>query len=222
MFIIIYKNIFISWLFMKLKVLITTFFLCTSGCGEVGTLLNYQKTSLNNCKEIEKVLDAEYSFFDDKDSDVHEYDENEFFQDTVQLTNYSFAHETTANAKELITQIVNNFKDGKLKHTVAEDGYALVLSKDGVEQFSFFPNIQYWLDDQNNPVMISKIANANRDEIMIALSMNAIKKANITHCLYDWYTGSENYLTQLHKYTPRDIKNHINQLQLWRSVTYKQ
>ncbi len=147
--------------------------------------------------------------------------ENELIQDTLQLTHYSFSNKTTPEAKKIITHILVNFKLGKLKSKVAEDGSALIFCENWTEQFILFPNIEYWFDDHNNPIMISKIADINRDEVIIALSMDKISNANITHCLYDWYTWSENYLTQLSKYSTRDIENFLQQLRGWCSVTPK-
>jgi uncharacterized protein YprB with RNaseH-like and TPR domain len=194
-------------------------FLCTSGCGESGKWLPHQLTTLNARYTIENILDHESWSFDHENDVVYEY---ELMRDTLQLSHYSFARSTTSEEKKLITHLLVNLKLGNLKRQVTEDGSAFVFLEKWQEQFIFFPNIEYWLDDQNNPIMISKIADANRDEIIIGLSLQKINNAHIEHCLYDRYSESENYLTQLTKYSTRDIENLLTQLRGWRSVTAKQ
>ncbi len=193
---------------MRWNILIATFFLSTSGWNAPLQSTHIESTK----KEITNVLETPYW------PNVI----NEYSPDTLQLSHYSFARSTSPEEKNVITQILDNLKPGKLKSKVAEDGSALIFYENWIEQFMLFPNIEYWLDDQNNPIMISKIADSNRDEVIIGLSLDKIKKANISHCLYDWYDGSENYATQLTKYSTRDIKNLLKQLRGWCSVTPKQ
>lgn len=204
---------------MKLTVLTATLLLCTSWCGEGLKLLPSQQTMVQTSAEIEKVLMEPYEAFPIAWEAIYT---DELLQDTLQLDHYLFAHSTTPEEKKCITTLLVNFKLGTLTVKVAEDGSSLVFSENWKEQFLFFPNIEYWFDEMNRPVMISKIADANRDEFIIALSLEKVKNAHIDHCLYDWYTDSENYLTQLPQYTARDIENLLFALRWWHSVMYKQ
>lgn len=204
---------------MKLSLLTATFFLCTSGCGEVGKLLPHQQTSLNTRNEIKKTLASDNWFSDGISKEINESD---LIQDTLHLSEYVFTNKTTPEEKKLITHIAVNLKLDNIQRSLAEDNSSIVFCENWEENYILYPNFQYWLDDKNNPVLISKIADSNRDEIIIALSLDQIKRANIDHCLYDWYTGSENYHTQLYTYTQNDIINLLQQLRGWYSLSYKQ
>lgn len=207
---------------MKLSVLTATLLLCTSGCGEQNQLL-HQRMSVKTSNEITTILVAESWSVDYTNNAVYEqYSDYDQPQDTLPLSHYVFDEYTTPEAKKLITDVLVSLKLGSLQRKIAEDGSALVFYAEWKEKFAFFPNIEYWRDDQHKFIMISKIADMDRDEIMIGLSRKQISNAHIDHCLPNGYNESENYFTQLPHYSSRDIENLLMQLRWGRSVAYKQ
>ena len=109
---------------MKLSLLTATFFLCTSGCGEVGKLLPHQHTSLNIRNEIKKTLVHDNSSSDSINDEINESD---LIQDTVQLSEYIFTNKTTPEEKKLITHIIVNLKLDKIQRSLAEDNSSIVF-----------------------------------------------------------------------------------------------